>query len=192
MSEVAVPARPRRADLAKPEETVAGWWTSSVWRRRPRGPVGLPARLGRVAALEPRSSPRAPQPAIGHIAWRTYGPEDPELVAQRVDGGARDRLGRRPSVGHGRRSATTRRSAATCTRSSGTSSATRRRRRRPSPTSSTARSASPSRGAARALPRPRHGRDAEHARRHRLLQDARPAPHRRASTPSPASTSSRR
>jgi catechol 2,3-dioxygenase len=26
-----------------------------------------------------------PQPAIGHIAWRTYGPEDPDIVAQRVD-----------------------------------------------------------------------------------------------------------
>ena len=26
-----------------------------------------------------------PQPEVAHIAWRTYGPDDPEVVAQRVD-----------------------------------------------------------------------------------------------------------
>jgi catechol 2,3-dioxygenase len=27
-----------------------------------------------------------PEPAVGHIAWRAYGPGDPEVVAQRLDG----------------------------------------------------------------------------------------------------------
>jgi catechol 2,3-dioxygenase len=42
-----------------------------------------------------------PETAVAHIAWRTYGPQDPELVAQRIDpelaiGWVDD------SVGHGR------------------------------------------------------------------------------------------
>jgi catechol 2,3-dioxygenase len=27
-----------------------------------------------------------PEPALGHIAWRTYGPDDPEIVARRFEG----------------------------------------------------------------------------------------------------------
>src|SRR3954452_20417443 len=42
-----------------------------------------------------------PQPAVGHIAWRTYGPDDPETIAQRL-GDSEDVIGWvESSVGHG-------------------------------------------------------------------------------------------
>jgi len=42
-----------------------------------------------------------PEPALGHIGWRTYGPGDPELIAQRL-GGRENAIGWiDTSVGHG-------------------------------------------------------------------------------------------
>lgn len=43
-----------------------------------------------------------PQTALGHIAWRTYGPDDPELVAQRLAGSDSAIGWVEESVGHGR------------------------------------------------------------------------------------------
>jgi catechol 2,3-dioxygenase len=42
-----------------------------------------------------------PEPALGHIGWRAYGPEDPELIARRLEG-AENAIGWvDASVGHG-------------------------------------------------------------------------------------------
>jgi catechol 2,3-dioxygenase len=42
-----------------------------------------------------------PEPALGHIAWRTYGPGDPELVAERLKGTDHAIGWVQDSVGHG-------------------------------------------------------------------------------------------
>ena len=80
----------------KPEETV-DWMVerARAGGDHPRGPVRLPARLGRVAALEPDRHRRAPSPRSAASAWRTYGPEDPEIIAKRVEG---EWVGERPAV----------------------------------------------------------------------------------------------
>ena len=69
----------------KPEETVK-WMVDVLGLEETErdGPVGLPAGVGRMAALEPRRH-RRPAAEVAHIAWRTYGPDDLEVVAQRVD-----------------------------------------------------------------------------------------------------------
>jgi catechol 2,3-dioxygenase len=41
------------------------------------------------------------EPALGHIAWRTYGPEDPEIIAQRLEGQENAIGWVDSSVGHG-------------------------------------------------------------------------------------------
>jgi catechol 2,3-dioxygenase len=43
-----------------------------------------------------------PEPALGHIAWRTYGPDDPEIVAARLEGQENAIGWVESSVGHGR------------------------------------------------------------------------------------------
>lgn len=43
-----------------------------------------------------------PEPALGHIAWRTYGPEDAEIVARRLEGQENAIGWVESSVGHGR------------------------------------------------------------------------------------------
>ncbi len=43
-----------------------------------------------------------PQPALGHIAWRTYGPGDPEIVAERLKDSGLAIGWVDSSVGHGR------------------------------------------------------------------------------------------
>jgi catechol 2,3-dioxygenase len=43
-----------------------------------------------------------PEPALGHIAWRTYGPDDPEIVARRFEGQENAIGWVEASVGHGR------------------------------------------------------------------------------------------
>lgn len=43
-----------------------------------------------------------PQAALGHIAWRTYGPEDPETIANRLEGTDEAIGWVESSVGHGR------------------------------------------------------------------------------------------
>jgi catechol 2,3-dioxygenase len=43
-----------------------------------------------------------PEPAVGHIGWRAYGPDDPEMVAQRVSGSGLELGWVESSVGHGR------------------------------------------------------------------------------------------
>jgi catechol 2,3-dioxygenase len=42
------------------------------------------------------------QPAVEHIAWRTYGPDDPETIAKRLDGSGQEIGWIEDSVGHGR------------------------------------------------------------------------------------------
>ncbi|HLH65747.1 MAG TPA: VOC family protein [Solirubrobacteraceae bacterium] len=42
------------------------------------------------------------QPAVGHIAWRTYGPQDPETIAGRLKGSGLEIGWVEASVGHGR------------------------------------------------------------------------------------------
>ena len=42
------------------------------------------------------------QPAVEHIAWRTYGPDDPETIAKRLDGSGQEIGWVEYSVGHGR------------------------------------------------------------------------------------------
>ncbi len=43
-----------------------------------------------------------PQPAVEHIAWRTYGPDDPETIAKRLEGSGHEIGWIEDSVGHGR------------------------------------------------------------------------------------------
>ena len=43
-----------------------------------------------------------PEPALGHIAWRTYGPDDPETIARRLEGTGEAIGWVESSVGHGR------------------------------------------------------------------------------------------
>ena len=43
-----------------------------------------------------------PEPAVEHIAWRTYGPDDPETIARRLDGQENAVGWVESSVGHGR------------------------------------------------------------------------------------------
>jgi catechol 2,3-dioxygenase len=43
-----------------------------------------------------------PEPAVAHIAWRTYGPDDPETIARRMDGQENAIGWVDSSVGHGR------------------------------------------------------------------------------------------
>jgi catechol 2,3-dioxygenase len=42
------------------------------------------------------------EPAVAHIAWRTYGSEDPEAIARRLDGSGQEIGWVEDSVGHGR------------------------------------------------------------------------------------------
>jgi len=42
------------------------------------------------------------EPAVGHIAWRTYGPDDPATVAGRLEGSGSEIGWVESSVGHGR------------------------------------------------------------------------------------------
>ena len=42
-----------------------------------------------------------PEPGLGHIGWRTYGPEDPEIVAKRLEGSGHEIGWVESSVGHG-------------------------------------------------------------------------------------------
>ena len=42
-----------------------------------------------------------PEPALGHIAWRTYGPEDPATIAERLEGTAEGIGWIESSMGHG-------------------------------------------------------------------------------------------
>lgn len=43
-----------------------------------------------------------PQPAVAHVAWRTYGPDDPETIATRLAAGGNEIGWVESSVGHGR------------------------------------------------------------------------------------------
>ena len=128
-----------------------------------------------------------PEPALGRIGWRAYGPEDPEIIAKRVEG---EWVGERPGRG-----------VAYAYRAAGRAAPARGllgdRALRGADREAGARSAVPPAevpGARRtgALHRPRDDRDAVDRRRHRVLQDARCAPHRADPARSPASTSSRR
>ena len=118
-----------------------------------------------------------PDPRSRHIAWRTYGPDDPEVVARTVDGDL-------PSAGSTAPSATARRSATALPHGQHLhevfweTELYRRhpRRREPDFAVPPAEVLHPRRR--RALHRPRHDRHAGHPRRHRVLQDARAAPHR--------------
>lgn len=42
-----------------------------------------------------------PQPALGHIAWRTYGPDDPQTIADRLENSGLEIGWVESSVGHG-------------------------------------------------------------------------------------------
>lgn len=44
----------------------------------------------------------AAEPAVGHIAWRTYGPDDPDTIAERLQGSGNEIGWVEASVGHGR------------------------------------------------------------------------------------------
>ncbi|MFZ0089302.1 MAG: VOC family protein [Solirubrobacteraceae bacterium] len=43
-----------------------------------------------------------PEPAVAHVAWRTYGPDDPATIAKRLEGSGNDIGWVDSSVGHGR------------------------------------------------------------------------------------------
>lgn len=43
-----------------------------------------------------------PEPTVGHIAWRSYGPQDPKTVAERLKGSGQEIGWVDSSVGHGR------------------------------------------------------------------------------------------
>ena len=178
----AVPARPRRDLRPKPQETVA-WFVDVLGLETAREGQSVYLRgwaewlhsslivTEGAAAGDRRTSPGAPMgPTIRRSSQRR---STSELAIGWVDA----------SVGHGRRSATARRWAATCTRSSGRSSATRRRRRSraglPEPAAALLRAAAPPRATSttsRSRTPDMHGDIA-------LLQDARAAPHRRRSKP---------
>ena len=51
------------------------------------------------------------EPAVEHIAWRTYGPDDPETIAERLNGTAGASAGSSPRLATGAASATARRPA---------------------------------------------------------------------------------
>ena len=42
------------------------------------------------------------EPAVEHVAWRAYGPQDPETIAKRLDGSGQEIGWVESSVGHGR------------------------------------------------------------------------------------------
>ena len=82
------------------------------------------------------------EPSVAHIAWRTYGPGDPETIAGRLEGSGLQIGWVESSVGHGRAFRYHAPVGRTSTRSSGRPSCTRPHRRRPRRTSRIAPSAS--------------------------------------------------
>ena len=112
-----------------------------------------------------------PEPALGHVGLRTYGPDDPEIISKRVEGAssgwpsaaaAAPRIStscRRPTPGRGLLGGRALRGAAR-----------EGRERLPVPPTEVPR---PRR--AGAVHRPRHDRHAGHPGRHRLHQDVRPS-----------------
>ena len=73
-----------------------------------------------------------PEPTVGHIAWRSYGPQDPKTVAERLKGSGQEIGWVDSRWVMGAPFAIARRLAATSMRCSGRPSSTRRRRIRPS------------------------------------------------------------
>ena len=87
----------------KPEETVA----LDGRRARPRGdhargPVGLSARVGGVAAFKPDRHRGPASRRSGTSPGARYGPDDPETIAERLKGSGQEIGWVDSSVGHGR------------------------------------------------------------------------------------------
>ncbi len=93
------------AELLTPE----GRGEPALLRRRPRdgdrgarGPVGLPARLGRLPALQPEADRVATRRASAHMALRAWSPEALERRVAAIEASrARARAGSTGDVGHG-------------------------------------------------------------------------------------------
>ena len=83
------PHRPRRAPHARsPTRACASSSTCSGMEiEAQRGPVRLPARLGRLPALQPQAD-RGRQAGLGHMALRAWSPE---ALERRVEAIERDR-----------------------------------------------------------------------------------------------------
>ncbi|MBV8989197.1 MAG: VOC family protein [Solirubrobacterales bacterium] len=86
----------------KPEETVS--WMVEVLGLEETERAGQSVYL-RGWAEWPHSSmivTEGPSPHVAHIGWRAYGPDDPELVAQRLAGSGVEEGWAESSVGHGK------------------------------------------------------------------------------------------
>ena len=66
-----------------------------------RGAVGLPARLGRLPPLQPRSSPRRRTAGLGHVALRAWSPEALERRVAAIEATGLGRGWIDGDVGHG-------------------------------------------------------------------------------------------
>jgi catechol 2,3-dioxygenase len=86
----------------KPEETVG--WMVEILGLEETGREGQSVYLRGWAEWLHSSLivTEGPEPALGHIAWRTYGPDDPETIAQRLEGQENAIGWVESSVGHGR------------------------------------------------------------------------------------------